>query len=107
MAANIFTQAFAVIDVIDLSRVRGGVAQQAAVMQRAYAHEPAAVQRAIAHALSGRADGDRVRVQAPAYDDRRDNNDQLSPLLARKPRRRSGSGPTPAPALPPASTLTR
>jgi hypothetical protein len=78
--------AFAVIDVIDLSHVRGGV------------DSSAEIQRALAQVTGSQATGayvDSDRIARPQG------------LLSGKRSRRSGSGPMSAPALPPTSTLTR
>jgi len=81
-------KAFSAIDVLDLSQVRGGVDQQTQ-----------AVQAAIAQATGAMADV--ARTVAP-----KDNTvSQL--MLQMMSNRRSGSGPTPAPALPPTSILAR
>jgi hypothetical protein len=77
--------AFAAIDVIDLSHVRGGI------------DSSAIVQRAIAQVTGWQATGayvDSDRAVRPA-----------ASLMSAK--RGSGSGPMSAPALPPTSTLTR
>lgn len=85
MAGN----SFAVIDVIDLSAVYGGVDKQTSAAQAAIAQVTAAVM-------------DIVRAVAPK------DNSLLAMLLSMPlPKRRPGPGPTPAPALPPTSTLTR
>ena len=105
---------FPVIDVIDLSHVRGGF-ERSAVVQRALVQAMGGhamtryadiVQAIGGHAMTRYADTDRA---ARTKDDGAAKA-TLS-LISRKPHRRSGSGPasgpTPAPALPPTSTLTR
>lgn len=82
---------FSVIDVIDLSHVVGGLDKRSA-----------AVKRAVDQALIGMQDV--VRATAPKDDPLMA---AVSMMSGRKNHRRSGSGPTPAPALPPTSTLTR
>ena len=76
------------IDVVDLSAVRGGLADK----------QTSAMQIAIAQAVSAMQDV--VRATAP-----KDNS--IVAMLLQMLNRRPGPGPTPAPALPPTSTLTR
>jgi hypothetical protein len=80
-------KSFTVIDVVDLSAVRGGLDKQTSAMQVA-----------IAQAVSAMTDV--VRTTAP-----KDNS--IVSMLLQMLNRRPGPGPTPAPALPPTSTLTR
>jgi hypothetical protein len=81
-------KAFSAIDVLDLSQVRGGIDQQTQAVQAAIAQATGAME-------------DVARTVAP-----KDNSvSQL--MLQMISNRRSGSGPTPAPALPPTSTLAR
>jgi len=87
MAGNAFP-ATAVIAVIDLSQVWGGVDKQTQ-----------AVQAAITQATSAMEDV--AKAVAP-----RDNS-MSQMMMQMMSNRRSGPGPTPAPALPPTSTLTR
>lgn len=77
----------AAIDVVDLSRVRGGADKQTSAAQVAIAQTVSAMQ-------------DVVRSVAP-----KDNS--LVTMMLSMMNRRPGPGPTPAPALPPTSTLTR
>ena len=84
MAGN----AFPAIAVIDLSQVHGGVDKQTQ-----------AVQAAIAQATSAMEDV--ARTVAPK------DNSLSQMMMQMMNNRRSGSGPTPAPALPPTSTLAR
>jgi hypothetical protein len=85
MAGN----ALQVIDALDLSRVWGGVDKQTSAAQAAIAKVTSAMQ-------------DIAWSVAPK------DNGMLSMLLSMMPpTRRRGPGPTPAPALPPTSTLTR
>ena len=84
MAGNAFTA----ISVIDLSQVYGGVDKQTQ-----------AVQTAIAQATSAMEDV--AKTVAPK------DNTTSQMMMQMMNNRRSGSGPTPAPALPPTSTLTR
>jgi hypothetical protein len=79
---------FAVIDVIDLTHVVGGVDKQTS-----------AVQLAISQATSAMEDV--AKTVAPK------DNSMSQMMMQMMSNRRSGSGPTPAPALPPTSTLTR
>lgn len=81
-------KAFSTIEVIDLSQVRGGVDKQTQ-----------AVQAAIAQATSAMEDV--AQTVAPK------DNTMSQLMMQMMNNRRSGSGPTPAPALPPTSTLTR
>jgi hypothetical protein len=84
MAGN----AFPAIHVIDLSQVYGGVDKQTQ-----------AVQTAIAQATSAMEDV--ARTVAPK------DNSMSQMMMQMMNNRRSGPGPTPAPALPPTSTLAR
>ena len=79
---------FMTIEVIDLSHVWGGVDQQTA-----------AAQDVIAQATSA------MESLAKKVEPKDDSLTQM--MLQMMSNRRSGSGPTPAPALPPTSTLTR
>jgi hypothetical protein len=81
-------KAFSVIEVIDLSHVYGGVDKQTQ-----------AVQTAIAQATSAMEDV--ATATAPK------DNSMSQMIMQMMNNRRSGSGPTPAPALPPTSTLSR
>lgn len=87
MAGKAFP-AIEVIDLTDLAQVTGGVDKQTR-----------AVQLAIAEATSAMEDV--AKTIAP--------KDSSMPqiMMQMLGNRRSGSGPTPAPALPPTSTLTR
>jgi hypothetical protein len=76
------------IDVFDLSRVWGGVDKQTSAAQAAIAQVTAAMQEI-------------ARSVAPK------DNGMLAMMLSMMPPRRRGPAPTPAPALPPPSTLTR
>ncbi|HEU4732719.1 MAG TPA: hypothetical protein VFT22_32710 [Kofleriaceae bacterium] len=79
---------FPVIDVIDLTQVMGGVDKQTSAAQLAIAQATGAMD-------------DMAKKLAP-------KDDSMTQLLLQiMSQRRSGSGPTPAPALPPTSTLTR
>ena len=80
---------FPAIDVVDLSRVWGGVDKQTSAAQVAIAQVTAAMQEI-------------ARSVAP-----KDNGMLAMMLSMMPPRRRRGPAPTPAPALPPTSTLTR
>jgi hypothetical protein len=80
---------FPVIDVVDLSRVWGGVDKQTSAAQVAIAQVTAAMQEI-------------ARSVAP-----KDNSMLTMMLSMMPPRGRRGPAPTPAPALPPTSTLTR
>jgi hypothetical protein len=82
-------RAFLAIDVIDLSRVRGGVDKQTRALQLAIAQVTSAVESI-------------AKAAAPSG-----MSAMLPMLLSMLSRNRSGAGPTPAPALPPTSTLTR
>lgn len=84
MAGNPFTA----ITVIDLSQVHGGVDKQTQ-----------AIQTAITQATS--AMDDVAKAVAPK------DNTMSQMMMQMMNNRRSGSGPTPAPALPPTSTLAR
>jgi hypothetical protein len=79
---------FAAIDVIDLSGVRGGVDKQTR-----------AAQLILQQATSAIEDAGKALVPKDAG--------MIQMMLQVLGRRRSGAGPTPAPALPPTSTLTR
>lgn len=79
---------FPVIDVIDLTWVTGGVDKQTQAAQRAIAQATGAME-------------DMAKKVAPKDDS------MTQVMLHVMSNRRSGSGPTPAPALPPTSTLTR
>ena len=82
--------AFAAIDVIDLSQVWGGadVDKQTRAAQLAIQQATGAME-------------DVAKAVGP-------KDDTMTKLMAQvMSRRGSGSGPTPAPALPPTSTLTR
>jgi hypothetical protein len=85
MAAS---SAFPAIDGIDLSRVCGGVDKQTSAAQTAIAQATAAME-------------DIAKLVAPK------DNGMLAMMLSMMPPRRRGPAPTPAPALPPTSTLTR
>jgi hypothetical protein len=102
-------EALPAIDVIDLSHVRGGFERAAAVQRE--------VTRALGrhvlgrHAIGGHAIAEYADI-GRAAGSREDSAAKTAlSLLSRKPHRRSGSGPAsgpmPAPALPPTSTLTR
>jgi hypothetical protein len=81
--------AFPLIDLVDMSRVCGGVDKQTSAAQAAIAQVIAAMT-------------DIARSVAPK------DNSALAMMLQMMPmKRRPGPGPTPAPALPPTSTLTR
>jgi hypothetical protein len=86
-------KAFPVIDVIDLSQVYGGVDGGNVDKQTK------AAQLVIAQATSAMEDV--AKKTAPKDDS------MTQVMLHMMSNRRSGSGPTPAPALPPTSTLTR
>ena len=79
---------FAAIDVVDLTQVTGGVDKQTSAAQAAIAQAIAAIQ-------------DLATLAAPK------DTGMLQMMMAMKKPRRSDPGPTPAPALPPTSTLTR
>jgi hypothetical protein len=79
---------FPVIEVIDLTHVTGGVDKQTRAAQLAIAQATSAVD-GVAKAVAPNADG------------------MAQMMMQMMNNRRSGAGPTPAPALPPASTLTR
>jgi len=79
---------FPAIDVIDLSQVWGGVDKQTAAAQLVIDQATSAVEAA-------------AKSAAPKDDS------MTQVMLHMMANRRSGSGPTPAPALPPTSTLTR
>lgn len=84
---------FAAIDVIDLSHVFGGADGGSVDKQTK------AAQLVIAQATSAMEDV--AKKVAP-------QDDSMSQMMMHMMNnRRSGSGPTPAPALPPTSTLTR
>jgi hypothetical protein len=89
MAGN----AFPAIDVIDLSQVYGGVDGGSVDKQTK------AAQLVISQATSAMED---VAKKVAPKDD-----SMTQMMLHMMSNRRSGSGPTPAPALPPTSTLTR
>jgi len=80
-------RSFLAIDVVELAAVRGGVDKQTSAMQVAIAKTVSATQ-------------DIVRATAPK------DNSAVAMMLSMM-NRRSGPGPTPAPALPPTTTLTR
>jgi hypothetical protein len=80
--------AFAAIDVVDLTQVTGGADKQTSAAQSAIAQAIAAMQ-------------DVARVVAP-----KDTGMSQALMAMLNHHRRSGPGPTPAPALPPTSTLT-
>jgi len=81
-------KAFSVIEVIDLSQVFGGVDKQTQAAQDVISQATSAVE-------------DLAKKVAP-------KDDSLTQaMMQMMNNRRSGSGPTPAPALPPTSTLTR
>jgi hypothetical protein len=84
MAGNTFQT----IEVIDLSHVYGGTDKQTAAAQAAIDQATAA-----------------LNDVAKAVGPKDDSTSQL--LMQLMSRRGSGSGPTPAPALPPTSTLSR
>ena len=84
---------FPVIDVIDLSQVYGGADGGSVDKQTK------AAQLVIAQATSAMEDV--AKKTAPKDDS------MTQVMLQMMSNRRSGSGPTPAPALPPTSTLTR
>ena len=84
MAGKVFTA----IAVVDLSHVWGGVDKQTAAAQVAIGKVTAAMQEI-------------ARSVAPK------DNGALAMMLSMMPPRRRGPAPTPAPALPPTSTLTR
>ena len=84
MAGN----AFPAIDVIDLSQVYGGVDKQTRAAQLVIDQATSAME-------------DVAKKVAPK------DNSMTQMMLQAMSNRRSGSGPTPAPALPPTSTLTR
>lgn len=88
MAGNSFPTIEATIEVIDLSSVWGGSDQQTDAARLALSQATSAVQ-AVAQ---------RVAPQDTGM------TDMLMQVLSN---RRSGPGPTSAPALPPTSTLTR
>src|SRR5258706_13420135 len=81
-------KAFSTIDVIDLTKVCGGVDKQTQ-----------AVQTAIAQATSAMEDV--AKAVAPK------DNSMSQTMMTMMNKRRSGPGPTPAPALPPTITLAR
>ena len=81
--------AFPAIAIVDLSHVWGGVDKQTSAAQAAIDQAVAAMQ-------------DVARSVAP-----KDNGLLTMMLSMMPPRRRRGPAPTPAPALPPTSTLTR
>ena len=83
------TSAFLAIDVVELSCVCGGVDKQTSAAQAAIAKATAAME-------------DIAKLVAPSKD-----QGTLAMMLSMMPRRRRGPAPTPAPALPPTSTLTR
>lgn len=83
------TSAFPAIAVVDLSRVWGGVDKQTSAAQAAIAQATSAMEE-IAQSV------------AP-----KDNGALAMMLSMMPPPRRRGPAPTPAPALPPTSTLTR
>ena len=77
------------IDVVDLSRVCGGVDKQTSAAQTAISQAASAME-------------DIARSVAP-----KDTSALAMMLSMMPPPRRRGPAPTPAPALPPTSTLTR
>lgn len=85
---------FPVIDVIDLTYVVGGADSGEPVDK-----QTRAVQLAISQATSAMEDV--AKAVAPK------DNSMSQMMMQMMSNRRSGSGPTPAPALPPTSTLTR
>jgi hypothetical protein len=87
-------KSFTVIDVIDLTHVYGGVGGIDGADK-----QTRSAQLAISQATSAMED---VAKQAAPKDD-----SMTQMMLQALNNRRSGSGPTPAPALPPTSTLTR
>jgi len=82
-------RAFTAIDIIDLSQVRGGVDKQTRALQLAIAQVTSVVEEI-------------AKAAAPSS-----SMAMLPMLLQLLGRKRSGAGPTPAPALPPTSNLTR
>jgi hypothetical protein len=84
MAGNAFTA----ITVIDLSQVYGGVDKQTQAIQTAIEQATSAME-------------DVAKTVAPK------DNTMSQMMMQMMNNRRSGSGPTPAPALPPTSTLAR
>jgi hypothetical protein len=82
------------IDVIDLSQVYGGIGADGAVDK-----QTRAAQLVIDQATSA------MEAVAKKVAPKDDSMTQV--MLHMMSNRRSGSGPTPAPALPPTSTLTR
>jgi hypothetical protein len=79
---------FPVIDVIDLTMVVGGVDKQTKVLQTAIDSATSQMENV-------------AKAVAP-------KDDSMSQMMMQvMSKRRSGGGPTPAPALPPTSTLTR
>jgi hypothetical protein len=84
MAGNAFTA----ITVVDLSQVHGGVDKQTQAIQTAIDQATSAME-------------DVARTVAPK------DNTMSQMMMQMMNNRRSGSGPTPAPALPPTSTLAR
>ena len=107
-------EAFPAIDVIDLSHVRGGFERAAAVQRevtRALGRHALGRHAIGGHAIGGPAIAEYADI-GRAAGSREDSAAKTAlSLLSQKPYRRSGSGPasgpTPAPALPPTSTLTR
>jgi hypothetical protein len=85
---------FPVIDVIDLSQVYGGIGADGAADK-----QTRAAQLVIDQATSA------MEAVAKKVAPKDDSMTQV--MLHMMSNRRSGSGPTPAPALPPTSTLTR
>jgi len=79
--------ALRVIDVLDLSQVWGGVDKQTAAAQRVIDGAVRSVE-------------DLARATAP-------KDDTMNQVILQMLSKRGGSGPTPAPALPPTSTLAR
>jgi succinate dehydrogenase/fumarate reductase flavoprotein subunit len=122
-------KAFQVIDVVDLSHVRGGFERSLAVQHalaqalggstmsgHALGGNTLGGSTMSGHALAGYVPGRYAQGEYADSDGAariKDDDVVKAPLslLSRKPHRRSGSGPasgpTPAPALPPTSTLTR
>jgi hypothetical protein len=81
------TKTFSVIDVIDLTYVLGGVDKQTKAAQLAIAQATSAME-------------DLAKTTVP-------KDSGIMQMLLQMRHGRSGAGPTPAPALPPTSTLSR
>ena len=79
---------FTTIEVIDLSHIYGGLDKQTRAAQLAISQATSAME-------------DIAKAVAPK------DNSMAQAMMQMMSNRRSGSGPTPAPALPPTSTLTR